>query len=85
MPQVKHLGVFQFKSEVTPEEIDSCLSALRGMAGQIPGLEEVLCGPYSSPEGMNDGETPVFAITFQRPVTRDDYPPHPDHAAVKAQ
>ena len=85
MPQVKHLGVFQFKSEVTPEEIDSCLSALRGMVGQIPGLEEVLCGPYSSPEGMNEGYTHGFVMTFESPETRDAYLPHPDHEVVKEQ
>ena len=85
MPQVKHLGVFQFKSEVTSEEIDSCMDALRGMVGQISGLEEVLCGPYSSPEGMNEGYTHGFVMTFESPEARDAYLPHPNHEVVKNQ
>jgi len=85
LPQVKHLGVFQFQSEVTQDEIEACMSSLRGMVGQIPGLQEVLCGPYSSPEGMNDGFTHGFVMTFESAEARDAYLPHPNHEVVKGQ
>ena len=42
---VRHFGVFQFKPEVTEAQIDECFSAMKGMVGQIPGLQEVEHGP----------------------------------------
>ncbi len=85
MPEVKHFGVFQFKSDVSAEQIENCFSKLTGMVGQIPGLLEVIHGPYDSPEGLNDGFTHGFIMTFDSPAARDAYLPHPVHEAVKDQ
>ncbi len=85
MSPVKHLGVFQFNPDVSENEIQSCLTALRGMVGQIDGLQEVLCGPYDSPEGLNDGFTHGFVMTFDCAASRDAYLPHPNHEVVKDQ
>ena len=50
MPQVKHYGVFQFKEEITPEQIDACFAELHSMVGKIPGLLDMIHGPYESDE-----------------------------------
>jgi hypothetical protein len=83
MPQVKHFGVFQFKPEVTPAQIANCFRELAGMVGRIPGLLEVVHGPYASDEGLNDGFTHGFIMTFESPAARDAYLPHPEHERVK--
>lgn len=83
MPQVKHIGVFQFKDGVNQAQIDHCFVSLKGMVGQIPGLLEVIHGPYESDEGLNDGFTHGFIMTFDSPKSRDEYLPHPVHEAVK--
>lgn len=83
MPQVKHYGVFQFKPEVTPEQIATCFREMCGMVGKIPGLLEMIHGPYDSAEGMNDGFTHGFIMTFESPEARDAYLPHPEHERVK--
>lgn len=83
MAQIKHFGVFQFQSHVTEDEITECFTALKDMVGIIPGLEEVLCGPYESDEGLNDGYTHGFVMTFESAAARDAYLPHPDHEVVK--
>lgn len=83
MAQVKHFGVFEFQPQVTEQDIDECFGALKGMVGKIPGLEEVLCGPYESGEGLNDGYTHGFVMTFESSEARDAYLPHPDHEVVK--
>ena len=83
MAQVKHFGVFQFQPQVTEDEISESFTALQAMVGKIPGLEEVLCGPYESDEGLNDGYTHGFVMTFESAAARDAYLPHPDHEVVK--
>ncbi len=83
MPQVKHFGVFQFKDGVTAEQIDGCFTEMQGMVGQIPGLLEMINGPYDSGEGLNDGFTHGFIMTFESPESRDEYLPHPIHERVK--
>lgn len=83
MPQVKHYGVFQFKEDVNPEQIRRCFAEMKGMVGKIPGLLDMIHGPYDSSEGMNDGFTHGFIMTFDSPESRDAYLPHPEHERVK--
>mgnify|MGYP000694554679 CR=1 FL=1 len=81
---VRHYGVFQFKTEITQEQIDECFREMVGMVGQIPGLLSMEHGPYESSEGLNDGYTHGFIMTFASPQARDEYLPHPIHEEVKA-
>ncbi|MCP4783017.1 MAG: Dabb family protein [Fuerstiella sp.] len=83
MPQVKHFGVFQFKDGITAEQVEQCFAEMQAMVGQIPGLLEMINGPYDSDEGLNDGFTHGFIMTFESPEARDDYLPHPVHERVK--
>ncbi len=83
MPQVKHYGVFLFKQEITPEQIENCFAQMRGMVGKIPGLIDMCHGPYDSSEGLNDEFTHGFIMTFESPEARDTYLPHPIHEQVK--
>lgn len=83
MPQVKHYGCFQFKEGTSDTKIGECFSAMDGMVGQIPGLLDFNCGPYDSAEGLNEGYTHGFIMTFESPEARDAYLPHPVHEEVK--
>ena len=84
MPMVKHYGCFEFKSEVTQGNIDAVFERMKEMVGVIPGLLDFHYGPYDSAEGLNDGYTHGFIMTFENPQARDAYLPHPVHEAVKA-
>ena len=84
MPQVKHYGCFQFKAHITPEKIDECFASMSSMVGRIPVLLDFHFGPYDSAEGLNDGFTHGFIMTFASPQARDEYLPHPIHEEVKA-
>lgn len=83
MPQVKHIGIFSFKDEVTSEQIDHCFSELKGLVDLIPGLMDMSHGPYASEEGLNQGFTHGFIMTFESPEARDAYLPNPVHERVK--
>jgi hypothetical protein len=80
---IRHFGMFQFHPEITAEEIDACFTHMRGMVGEIPGLLAVEHGPYDSPEGLSDGFTHGFVMTFDTAAHRDAYLPHPVHERVK--
>ncbi len=80
---VRHIALFQFKAEITEAKIDECFVALQGMMGRIPGIVGFEHGPYESAEGLNDGFTHGFIMTFDSPESRDAYLPHPIHEAVK--
>ena len=78
----RHFGVFQFKADVTNEQIDESFVALVDLKNKIPGLQSVEHSPYKSDEGLNDGFTHGFIMTFDTPESRDAYLPHPDHLKV---
>ena len=80
---VRHFGIFKFNDEVSSDQIDESFAALADMVGKIPGLQNVEHGPYQSDEGLNEGFTHGFIMTFDSPESRDAYLPHPVHQAVK--
>lgn len=79
----RHFGMMQFKQEVTQSQIEECFATLTSMLGKIPGLLEIEHGPYDSSEGLNDGFTHGFIMTFDSPEAREAYLPHPVHEEVK--
>jgi hypothetical protein len=83
MKKTRHFGMFQFKDEINEEQIKDCFEALMSMVGKIPGLLKIEHGPYDSSEGLNDGYTHGFIMTFDSPESRELYLPHPIHEAVK--
>lgn len=80
---VRHYGTFQFLPEITPAQIDECFSEMKGMVGKIPGLLAMEHGHYDSSEGLNDGFTHGFIMSFADGAARDAYLPHPEHERVK--
>lgn len=79
----RHFGVFQFKTGITEIQIEECFATMQAMVGKIPGLLAMEHGPYKSPEGMNDGFSHGFIMTFDSPESRDAYLPHPVHEKAK--
>jgi hypothetical protein len=80
---VRHIALLQFKDEITQDQIDECFEALKNMQGRIPGIVAFEHGPYQSGEGLNEGFTHGFIMTFDSPESRDAYLPHPIHEEVK--
>ncbi len=80
---VRHFGMFQFKDGVTASHIDTCFQEMKGMIGRIPGLLDMEHGSYESGEGLNDGFTHGFIMSFDTAASRDAYLPHPEHERVK--
>lgn len=84
MPQIQHMVLFRIKPEVTTEKITELFTLLAKLQQLIPGITYFAGGPYSSPEGLNQGYTHGFVMTFESVDARDTYLPHPEHERVKA-
>jgi hypothetical protein len=76
--------LLKIKPEVTPEKITELFSQLAELQQLIPGITYFSGGPYFSSEGLHQGYTHGFLMTFESVDTRDAYLPHPEHERVKA-
>lgn len=61
---VRHFGVFEFKESADAKIISECFEAMGSMVGKIPGLVNFEYGTYNSSEGLNEGFTHGFIMTF---------------------
>jgi hypothetical protein len=84
MAKVKHIALIKFKSGTSEEQIDKVFADLMDLSETIPGIEDYVSGPNNSPEGLNQGYTHGFVMTFENAAARDAYVPHPDHQRVQA-
>jgi hypothetical protein len=81
---VKHIAFIKFKPGRTPAQITEVWRALEDLPKKIPGILGFTWGPNISPEGLDQGYTHSFIMTFESVAARDHYLPHPAHqAAVK--
>ena len=76
---VRHVVVFKYKKDATPEKIAQVTRAFRALRGAIPGITAYEDGVNNSPEGKNLGFTHVYQLTFESVAARDAYLPHPEH------
>ncbi len=76
---LRHVVFFSFKSTSTPEDVKSVVDAFRDLQTKIDGIKSFEWGTNSSPEGLNQGLTHAFTLTFHSDADRDAYLPHPAH------
>jgi hypothetical protein len=80
---IHHLVVLKLKPTTTPAQIKSMYADLAALEPKIPGLLSFAGGAYSSPEGLHQGFTHGFIMTFGDSAARDGYLTHPEHEKVK--
>ncbi|HKP15303.1 MAG TPA: Dabb family protein [Gemmatimonadaceae bacterium] len=78
---VRHVVVFRFKPDASPEKIRQITEAFAALKDQIPGILAYEHGVNNSPEKLNQGFTHVYQLTFTNAAARDAYLPHPAHKA----
>jgi hypothetical protein len=80
--RVHHIAFFKFKPSTTPEQIDEVFRIIEDLKVRIPGIVGLSWGPNVSPEGLDQGYTHSFVMTFESVAARDHYLPHPVHQAA---
>ena len=77
----RHVVLFQFRSTVDEPTIRTIEKAFAEFATSLPFVVGFEGGRNSSPEGLNQGLTHCFIVSFGSPADRDAYLPHPAHQA----
>jgi len=85
MAKVKHVALIKFKEGTSQEQIDKVFEQLLDLSETISGIEDYVSGMNSSPEGLNQGFTHGFVMTFTDATARDAYLKHPEHERVKVE
>lgn len=78
---VRHVVVFRYKPDASPEKIRQITEAFAALKDQIPGVLTFEHGVNNSPEKLNQGYTHVYQLTFTNAAARDAYLVHPAHKA----
>ncbi len=76
---LRHIVMFQFKGTSAKEEVQKVVEAFRSLKQSIPQVAGFEYGTNNSPEGLDNGFTHCFLVTFKSEADRDAYLPHPKH------
>ncbi|GIZ53647.1 Dabb family protein [Noviherbaspirillum aridicola] len=76
---LRHVVLFSFRNNAAAEDIDTVVADFRKLKDAIPGITAFEWGTNVSPEGLNDGFTHCFTLTFGSAEDRDVYLNHPAH------
>ena len=79
--RLRHVVLFQFKENTTPEDVKKLEDAFRALPSKVPTVVDFEWGTNNSPEGLADGFTHCFLVTFEDAEGRAAYLPHPAHKA----
>ena len=77
----RHVVVFKFKETATQAHIDEIVQAFGKLQDDIPEIIAYEHGVNVSPEGLDQGFTHVFLVTFKDKAGLEVYLPHPAHQA----
>lgn len=81
----RHVVFFKFKDSATPEQVQALEQAFAELAKKIDTVTGFEWGTNVSPEGLNDGFTHCFLVTFKDKAGLEVYLPHAAHQAFVAQ
>lgn len=77
--KLRHVVMFKFKDSATPEQIQKVEEAFAALPKKIPEIIDFEWGTNNSPEGLSQGLTHCFLLTFEDEAGRAVYLPHPEH------
>jgi hypothetical protein len=82
---LRHVVLFSFKPAAAADEVDAIVAGFAKLPAEIPGIVSYEWGTNVSPEGLNDGFTHCFTLTFASAPDRDAYLDHPAHVRFVEQ
>jgi hypothetical protein len=78
---LRHVVLFGWKAGADSSDIKKVVNAFRQLPGKINLIKGFEYGVNNSPEGLNQGLTHCFFLSFTSEKDRDDYLIHPAHKA----
>ena len=80
----RHVVLFKFKEAASAETVAAIDDAFGAFCATLSFVTDFEWGVNESPEGLDEGFTHCFIVTFAGPEGRDMYLPHPAHKAFVA-
>ena len=80
---LRHVVMFGFKPEVTAEQVKAVEEAFGELPSKIDLIKDYEWGTDCSPEGLQQGLTHCFFVTFHSEADRDAYDAYLVHPAHK--
>lgn len=78
-PSLRHVVLFAFRSDARQEAVDAVVADFGRLPAAIPVIAAYEWGTNVSPEGLNQGFTHCFTLSFASDADRDAYLVHPAH------
>ena len=78
---LRHAVFFKFKESSSDQDIQKVVDAFAALPEKIDSIVDFQYGVNNSPEGLDDGFTHAFLLTFKDEAGREEYLPHPAHKA----
>jgi hypothetical protein len=78
---LRHVVLFAFRDSATVEQIDAVVADFGTLKDRIPGILAYEWGSNVSPEGLNQGFTHCFTLSFGSEEDRNGYLLHAAHQA----
>ncbi|HRP58150.1 Dabb family protein [Agriterribacter sp.] len=78
---LRHVVVFKFKDDASPEDVKKVEDAFRALPSKIKEIKGFEWGTNNSPENLAQGFTHCFFLSFKSEEDRAAYLPHPAHKA----
>jgi len=75
----RHVVMFQFKEGISKTQVAEVEDAFMALQGKIDTIVDIEFGTNVSPEGLNDGLTHCFLVTFKNKAGLEVYLPHAAH------
>ncbi len=79
MSKLRHVVMFKFKEDSSPEAIREIEQEFAALPSKIDGITDFEWGTDISTEGKTQGYSHCFLVTFTNEAARDAYLPHPAH------
>jgi len=80
---VTHIVLVRWKPGIPSAHLQQLAEGVAAVPQGIPGVLSAVCGPSTSPEGLEGGYEWALVVTFANGSARDGYLPHPVHEPVK--
>lgn len=78
---LRHVVIFKFNDNSAAADIKKVEDAFRALPSKIKEIKDFEWGTNNSPEGLDQGFTHCFFVSFASEKDREVYLPHPDHKA----
>ena len=69
----RHVVIFKFKDSAPAEKVAEVVKAFRALKEKLPAVLAFEHGTNVSPEGLNDGFTHIFTLTFKDKASLENH------------